>query len=102
MAGPPNTSVAAKLRGRPLFNPRARLDPSQVVDMRMLPMRRGIHWEDGSHSEFYPDPFPGGLQPPRDEWESRPVERPQKTREKKPRGGQARRTGLATYANQIK
>jgi len=71
MAGPPGLGVAAKLKRRGPFRPDIQLDPSQVVDERLLPMRRGIFWEDGSHSEFYPDPFPGGLSKPPDNYEAR-------------------------------
>lgn len=82
MPGSPNISVAKKLRAKGPFKPNAKLDPSQVVDERMPAPMRYTKWEDGSAS-WYPDPKPGGLKPP----------------------GQAmkpRKTGLATYNNQIK
>jgi hypothetical protein len=79
MPGAPNVSVAERLRAR-VFRPGAKLDPSQVVDMRLLPMRRGVHWEDGSYSEFDPDPFPGGLGKPPDNYEARTVPRKRQKR----------------------
>lgn len=59
MAGPPG--VGPRRVSQVLFDPKMKLDPSQVVDMRVpaSPMRY-VTWEDGTNS-WITDPWPGGI-----------------------------------------
>lgn len=57
-AGVPPRSVVDHLLSVGPFNPNARLDPSQVVDMALPPMMDYRHFEDGS-AGFVPALYPG-------------------------------------------
>lgn len=94
-------TVAEKLRSKGPFRPDAKLDRSQIVDVRLAPMMDRVHWEDDTYS-FEPARHPGGLNPPKDSNEAVILPAPKK-RDKQQRLPKSRRlTGLATYGSQVK